>query len=151
MDKWGRRRSDNRAYPKGVIPISGNYDTIDPPTRRVPTKYLQTQRRRELIKHFEDTIEGVTDGYDVADVYIAGSFPTNKPEPSDIDVIVVYNSDNIPKDKYLFPGYVFVQTEGVEYHMIPKFERTQEFLDTWRKDAREKYGEDYEFIKYNIG
>ena len=33
--QWGRRHSDNRAYPKGPVPVSGGeFDMIGPPTKK---------------------------------------------------------------------------------------------------------------------
>jgi len=113
---------------------------------RVPDKinsFLFNEYRRDMWTPIPEGIKSFIESFgDVNEVYIAGSFVSNKDTPKDIDILILYPaSKNIQKDDITSVG-------KTEFHLIPNNSWGNIYLDILLDSAKEKYGENYEFVEW---
>jgi hypothetical protein len=84
-------------YPAGFHNISiGNLENI------FVNPFVDNERRSYLTGRFRDFIEKFSEVGLKAEIWIDGSYSTQKPEPSDMDILIVYDmneANQLPLDK----------------------------------------------------
>ena len=115
--QWGRRRSDNRAYPKGSIPISGGkYDNIPPPTKALPEVPINKQGAREINLKYRSDIAIKIDNERLAPITKDLEKWSKHPDQYDVSGVDHFPVKTVPGD-----------THG----NFSRFEeRIEQFLDT---------------------
>ena len=98
---------------RGCLP----YGVYDPEIDDFKNIFVNTPRRKELFKNLQKFLKLCIDAKGIESIYIGGSFTTDKAEPGDIDLLVIftnellYSSDKLSESAEIITDFIRVRQE----------------------------------------
>ncbi|MFH1972438.1 MAG: nucleotidyltransferase domain-containing protein [archaeon] len=95
----------------------------------LPKKYLETKERKEMWEEAKKILTKIDKTLDFSEVYVVGSFATDKKSPNDIDFAVIAKVKS-KKSNISWP---------IDFIILPENEDKNEYLDFFREYMKKKY------------
>lgn len=68
-------------------------------------QFTTSERRQEIFNSFIDFLKNLMNGYNIQEVWIDGSFVTEKVNPNDVDLILFFEVEDYVKIRPLWEGF----------------------------------------------